>query len=213
MLKIVMLLCIILVAMDAIFLDGELLEVVLSQELHIPFFIKVALLVIAVLSVGLLVHAVIWEYVIKEPMEVIKTPLQIIRDKELEEAEAYELQRREDLLRELERREKEKEEKAEQAEQEKKEAEEKKRLEELEAEVPPPEDPLKVEFGAGRRPVRPVEEKKKETQQPQRDPTKIDWNYRKSAEGRDDEAKKDDGPQRDPTQVSYTARKEATKKE
>ena len=82
MIRIVVLIMIILMALDGIFRDGKLLEVFLSQEMHIPFFVKSAYFIVMVGASALLFHAIIWEFNIMPKPEEKKTPLQIKREEE-----------------------------------------------------------------------------------------------------------------------------------
>ncbi|MCL2062933.1 MAG: hypothetical protein FWG98_00980 [Candidatus Cloacimonetes bacterium] len=99
MLKIVILFFLILLAVDGIFRDGYLIEVFLGHEMHLPFFIRIAYIVVAIVSTALLFHAVVWEFNLMPKLEEKKTPLQIKRDEEeearlkAEEEEAAEAER------------------------------------------------------------------------------------------------------------------------
>ena len=81
---------VVVLTLDVIFQDGALLQEVLKTNLYIPFFIKVLVLVLVAGLIFLLSHSVIWEYIIKGPPEIIKTPLQLDREriaKEIADAE------------------------------------------------------------------------------------------------------------------------------
>ena len=93
MIKIFCLLVLILLALDGILRDGHLLEVFLSHEMHVSFFIKCAYIIIGLGSVALLIHSIIWEYFVFTEVEDKKTPRQIQREEE--EAERIRLEQEE----------------------------------------------------------------------------------------------------------------------
>jgi len=107
MVKIFVLLLILLMAFDGIFREGELITVFLSHNFYIPFFLKVIFAIIALLCTALLLHAVIWEYFLLPPPEIVKTPYQIQKE---EEAKAEEERLEQERLEEEERKKKEEEE-------------------------------------------------------------------------------------------------------
>ena len=90
MVKILILVLLLFLAADGIFRDGHLIELFLSQEWHLPFFVRIAYIVIAVVASLMLFHAIIWEFFLMPKPEEKKTELQLKREEEqraIEEAE------------------------------------------------------------------------------------------------------------------------------
>ena len=90
MLRIVLGVFVVILTLDVIFQDGALLQEVLKTELYIPFFIKLLILVLVAGVVFLLYHSVIWEYFIQPPPAIIKTPLQLEKERIAQEIAAAE---------------------------------------------------------------------------------------------------------------------------
>jgi len=87
MIKIIVCILIILMAADGIFRDGELLQVFLNHEFYLPFFVKLIFAILALLCTFLLLHAVIWEYFLLPPPEIVKTEYQLKKEQEAKEEE------------------------------------------------------------------------------------------------------------------------------
>ena len=98
MIKIIVLVMLILLAVDGIFRDGYLIEVFLGQEMYLPFFTKVAFLIIAIVASALLFHAIVWEFSMQPKLEERKTELQLKREEE-EEAKRKEEEEETEKLR------------------------------------------------------------------------------------------------------------------
>jgi uncharacterized membrane protein (UPF0182 family) len=87
MIKIVLIILILLLAADVAFRDGALMEVLLRQDIYIPFFAKILLLLMAIVATVMLFHSIIWEYLVRPKPDIIKTPLQMQREQEAIESE------------------------------------------------------------------------------------------------------------------------------
>jgi len=111
MIKIIFLVLVILLTFDGFFRDGYLIEVFFSREMHIPFFVKGAYLIIAIVASALLFHALIWELNLMPKPEEKKTEYQKKKEEEEEERrlkeEEEEKQKEEERLKEIEKQEKE----------------------------------------------------------------------------------------------------------
>lgn len=81
--KLLILILIIILALDSVFRDGFLLSEFISQDLHLPFLVRIFLFVIALVATILLFHSIIWEYNLLPKPKNKKTQFEV--EKELEE--------------------------------------------------------------------------------------------------------------------------------
>jgi hypothetical protein len=92
--KIVILILILILALDGIFRDGFLLAEFLSQDFNIPFFFKLLLILIALITTLLLLHSIISEFNILPKPRNRKTSFEKDKDlqNEIETKEMLQLQ-------------------------------------------------------------------------------------------------------------------------
>ena len=86
--KFILLALIILFALDIVFRDGELILFFLSQEMYLPFFIKVIFVCVAVVASFLLLHAIISDFNLLPKITRKKTEYEIEKEIEAERNKA-----------------------------------------------------------------------------------------------------------------------------
>ena len=106
--KIVLLVLLIFFALDIIFGDGGLLLFFFSQEMYLPFIVKIIFIAIAIIASVMLFHAIVWDFNLLPKLKNKKTEYEIEQDIE---AENTRIQKEREEIEEKERLEKEENEK------------------------------------------------------------------------------------------------------
>jgi hypothetical protein len=78
--KIILLALLIMLSLDGIFRDGELLNLFLSHDFHLPLIAKIVYLIIAVGASLMLLHSIIWDYNILPKQGPKKTEYEIEKE-------------------------------------------------------------------------------------------------------------------------------------